>query len=197
MRLNWRWQIVDVLGTIFGSVFSGGATGLIGVAVQRYAYYKNRQLEMQIAKQKFDQDLALKQSDMRIMEKAWTGRVQVAQTDAEAAADAAASQAFAASYAMEPKRYSEGVPVGKTGGFLLVLLDLFRGVVRPALTVYLCVLTTMIYYQARILIEREDLNAEQALKIEHLIIGTILYLTTTCVLWWFGTRNKQEQPKIG
>ena len=30
-----------------------------------------------------------------------------------------------------------------------------------------------------------------------LIVGTILYLTTTCVLWWFGTRNKQEQPKIG
>jgi len=98
---------------------------------------------------------------------------------------------------MEPKRYSEGVPVGKAGGFLLVLLDLFRGVVRPALTVYLCVLTTMIYYQARILIDREDLDPEQALQIEHLIVGTILYLTTTCVLWWFGTRNKQEQPKIG
>ena len=189
--------MLEIIGTIFGSVFSGGATGLIGVAVQRYADYKNRQLEMQIAKQKFDQDLALKQVDMQIMEKEWAARVQVAQTEAEAAADAAASQAFAASYAMEPKRYSEGVPVGKAGGFLLVLLDLFRGVVRPALTVYLCVLTTMIYYQARILIDREDLDPEQALQIEHLIVGTILYLTTTCVLWWFGTRNKQEQPKIG
>ena len=189
--------MLEIIGTIFGSVFSGGATGLIGVALQRFADYKNRQLEMQIAKQKFDQDLALKQVDMQIMEKEWAGRVQVAQTEAEAAADAAASQAFAASYAMEPKRYSEGVPIGKTGGFLLVLLDLFRGVVRPALTVYLCVLTTMIYYQARKLVDKEDLDPEQALQIEHLFIGTILYLTTTCVLWWFGTRNKQEQPKIG
>jgi hypothetical protein len=189
--------MLEVIGTIFGSVLSGGATGLIGVALQRFADYKNKQLDIEAAKQKFDQDLALKQVDMQIMEKEWAGRVQVAQTEAEAAADAAASQAFAASYAMEPKRYSEGVSVGKAGGFLLVLLDLFRGVVRPALTVYLCVLTTMIYYQARELIANEDLDPEQALKIENLIVGTILYLTTTCVLWWFGTRNKQEQPKLG
>jgi len=189
--------MLEIIGTIFGSVFSGGATGLIGVALQRYADYKNRQLEIQAAKEKFEHDLALKQVDMQIMEKEWAGRVQVAQTEAEAAADAAASQAFAASYAMEPKRYSEGAPVGKVGGILLVLLDLFRGVVRPALTVYLCVLTTMIYYQARKLVDKEDLDPEQALQIEHLIIGTILYLTTTCVLWWFGTRNKQAQPKIG
>jgi hypothetical protein len=187
----------ELIGTIFGSVFSGGATGLIGVGLQRYADYKNRQLEMQIAKQKFDQDLALKQIDMQIMEKEWAGRVQVAQTEAEAAADAAASQAFAASYAMEPKRYSEGVPVGKVSGFLLVLLDLFRGVVRPALTVYLCAISTLIYYQARDLIGRASLKPDQAMQIENLIVGTILYLTTTCVLWWFGTRNKQEQPKIG
>ncbi len=189
--------MLEVLGTIFGSVFSGGATGLLGVGLQRFADYKNKQLDIQAAKQKFDQDLALKQVDMQIMEKEWAGRVQVAQTEAEAAADAAASKAFEASYAIEPKRYSEGQTVGKVGGLLLVLLDLFRGVVRPALTVYLCVLTTMVYYQARELIANEDLDPDQALKIENLIVGTILYLTTTCVLWWFGTRNKQEQPKIG
>src|SRR5262245_41177853 len=137
-RLNWRWEMLEIIGTIFGSVFSGGATGLIGVALQRFADYKNKQLDIQLTKQKFEQDIQLKQLDIQMMEKEWAGRVQVAQTEAEAAADAAASKAFEASYAMEPKRYSEGVPVGKVSGFLLVLLDLFRGVVRPALTVYLC-----------------------------------------------------------
>src|SRR5258706_13372410 len=127
--------MLEVLGTIFGSVFSGGATGLIGVAVQRYADYKNRQLEMQIAKQKFEQDLALKQIDGQIMEKEWAGRVQVAQTEAEATADAAASQACAASYALEPKRPSEGGPVGTACAFLLALRGRFVAVRRPARTV--------------------------------------------------------------
>src|SRR5258708_17543708 len=140
--------MLEVIGTIFGSVLSGGATGLIGVALQRFGDNKKKQLEIEAGKEKFDQDLALKQVDMQIMEKEWAGRVQVAQTEAEAAADAAASQAFAASYAMEPKRYSEGVSVGKAGGFLLALLHLFRGIARPAPTGYLFVLTTMIYYQA-------------------------------------------------
>jgi hypothetical protein len=78
-----------------------------------------------------------------------------------------------------------------------VLLDLFRGLVRPALTVYLCVLSTLIYYQARELIAQQPLKPDQALQIENLIVGTILYLTTTCVLWRFGTRNKQQVPKLG
>jgi hypothetical protein len=188
--------MLEILGTIFGSVFSGGATGLIGVALQRYADLKNKQLDMQIAKQKFDQDLALKQLDMQVMEKEWAGRVQVAQTEAEATADAAASQAFAASYAMEPKRYSEGVPIGKVGGFLLVLLDMFRGIVRPALTVYLCVLTTYVWLQVHQVLDKQPLSGSEALQIWQLIVGTILYLTTTCVLWWFGTRNKQQVPQL-
>jgi hypothetical protein len=28
------------------------------------------------------------------------------------------------------------------------------------------------------------------------IVFTLLYLFTTCVLWWFGTRNKQKQPQL-
>ncbi len=139
--------MLEIIGTIFGSVFSGGATGLIGVGLQRYADYKNKQLDIQLAKQKFDQDLALKQVDMQMMEKEWAGRVQVAQTE--------------------------------------------------ALTVYLCAISTLIYLQARELVGKENLTSEQALQIENLIVGTILYLTTTCVLWWFGTRNKQQVPKLG
>ena len=189
--------MLEIIGTIFGSVFSGGATGLIGVGLQRYADHKNKQLDIQLAKQKFDQDLALKQMDMQMMEKEWAGRVQVAQTEAEAAADVAASRAFEASLASEPKRYSEGVKVGRAGGLLLVLMDVFRGMVRPALTVYLCVLSTLIYYQARELVAKENLTPDQSLSIENMIVGTILYLTTTCVLWWFGTRNKQQPSKLG
>jgi hypothetical protein len=181
--------MLTLLGTVFGSIFSGGATGLIGVAIQRYADYKNKQIDVQAA-------LELKKLDMTMQQAEIAGRVTVANVQAEAAQDVAASQAFAASMAMEPKRYSEGVQTGKVGSFLLVLLDVFRGIVRPALTLYLCALTTYIWVQAHDVLGKHNLSDEQAIQIWMLIVETILYLMTTCVLWYYGTRNKQPMPTI-
>jgi len=76
-----------------------------------------------------------------------------------------------------------------------VIIDFIRGIVRPGLTVYLCALTTMIYVQARELLGKEDMTLASAIELEKLIVQTILYLTTTCILWWFGTRNSAPQPR--
>jgi hypothetical protein len=73
---------------------------------------------------------------------------------------------------------------------------MFRGIVRPALTVYLCVLTTYVWLQVHQVLDKQPLSGSEALQIWQLIVGTILYLTTTCVLWWFGTRNKQQVPQL-
>ena len=188
--------MLEILGTIFGSIFSGGATGLIGVGIQRWFDFKNKEADLELQKLKYAQDLELKKLDLQAMDKEWAGRVQVAKTEAEAAVDVAASKAFEASYRPEARSYSQGVPVGKFGAFLLVVLDLFRGSVRPALTVYLCVLTTFIWRQAHFVLEKQPLTPQDAIGIWHLIVQTILYLTTTCVLWWFGTRNRQSAPRL-
>ena len=78
-----------------------------------------------------------------------------------------------------------------------MLLDFARGIVRPALTIYLCALTTYIWWQVRQLIDKEDLDPAEVLEVWKMVVNTILYLTTTCILWWFGTRNKGQAPKIG
>ena len=78
----------------------------------------------------------------------------------------------------------------------MVSLDAFRGFIRPALTVYLCALTTYVWFQVRAVLATEDLDPAAVLDVWKMVVGTILYLTTTCVLWWFGTRNKQTQPKV-
>ena len=186
--------MLEILGTIFGSIFSGGATGLLGVAIQRYADFKNKQADLELMKVKFGQDLALKQLDIQMQSAEIAGRVTVANTQAAAAEDVAASQAFAASYASEPQRYSQGVQTGRVGAFLLVLLDLFRGVVRPALTLYLCALTTYIWLQAHEILGKTQLDQHEAIAVWKLIVETILYLMTTTVLWYFGTRNRQAPP---
>jgi hypothetical protein len=187
--------MLEVLGTVFGSVLSGGATGLLGVVAQRWADHKNKQLDLARERQQQEFELAKRKADAEIMAQEWAARTRVAEVEAAGRSDVADSEALAASYALEPKRYSEGVKPGRVGGFFLILLDVVRGLVRPGLTVYLCVLTTMVYYQARELIGKEDLTSGEALHLEKMIVGTILYLTTTCVLWWFGTRHRGSAPK--
>jgi hypothetical protein len=186
----------ETIAGIFGSILSGGATGLLGVGIQRIADYKNKKLDIEIQKQKFEQERALRELDAKIMEQEWAARTKVAQVEAEGKREVADAEAFAASFKLEPVRYSEGVKPGPVGGFMLIFLDFLRGIVRPGLTVYLCVLTTLIYLQARELLNKEDLTSEQALGVESFIINTILYLTTTCVLWWFGTRNRGTPPEL-
>ena len=188
--------MLSLLGTVFGSILSGGATGLLGVVFQRIADYKNRQLDLQLDKQRGELELAKRDKDAAIMAQEWAARTKVAEVEAEATKDAAESAAFAASFNLEPKRYAEGVTPGRVGGLLLICVDVLRGIVRPGLTLYLCAITTMVYLEARAVLAAVSvtMNVDQALKVHEQVVGTVLYLTVTCVLWWFGTRNKQKPP---
>jgi len=192
--------MLEVLGGIFGAIFSGGATGIIGIIAQRFADYKNKQLDMQLENQRFENNVKLKEIDAKIMAQEAAARLQVvtvegdtavtiAKVSAEAAEAQADAAAFTASYDLEPKLYNSG-KLTKNQNWLMVGLDVLRGSVRPLLTIYLCILTTMIYFQARGLLAKEDLDIKQAMNLTDYVVHSIIYLTTTIVLWWFGTRNK-------
>lgn len=187
--------MLELLGLIFGNILSGGATGLIGVIAQRWADYKNRQLDLQLAAQKYEHEIALRRVDAEIMAQEWAARTKVAEVEGASREAVADAQAFGESYKLEPTRYSEGVKPSRLQSWVLVLLDAFRGVIRPGLTLYLCVLTTLIYLQAKAVLGASELDTAASLEIWRVVVGTILYLTTTCVLWWFGTRNKATPPK--
>ena len=181
---------MEILFGLFSSILSGGATGLIGIIIQRIADYKNKQLDMQ-------EKVAQRAHEMALTTAEWQGKLTVAKEQGDAARDVADSGALAASYQGAFERFASWDMKREPWYFKMwmVALDFARGIVRPALTVYLCVLTTLIYFQAKGLVAAEDLTAEDALKLQVRIVETILYLTTTCVLWWFGTRNKGSAPK--
>ncbi len=178
---------------LLGSILSGGATGLLGTIIQRIADHAQHKLDLEMEKQKFEHDIALRKVDAEIQAQEWASRTKVAEVETAGASDVADSKAFAASY-NEPQRYSEGLTLTKNQSWLMVALDFFKGAVRPGLTVYLCFLTTAIYVQAKFLIKQSDLTVQQEYDLVVTIINTILYLFTTCVLWYFGTRNKQTPP---
>lgn len=176
------------------SILSGGATGLLGVVAQRVFDAINKRQELDRLKAQWDHEAVMRDKDAAIAAAEWASRTRIAVTEADAAKDVAESAAFAESLKSQNVRYSEGK---QTGTFLtgcLVFLDVFSGLVRPLLTVYLCILTTYIWYQVRGLLSNESISAADALAIWRLVIETVLYLTTSCILFWFGTRNKQSQP---
>ena len=192
--------MLETLGTIFGAIFSGGATGIIGVVAQRFADYKNKQLDMQLEAQRHANAVALKEVDLKYMQAESEAKLKVVNVETQGAVDvatiskeaqesAADAAAFAASFKMEPQVY-HGAQLTPGQNWLMVVLDVFRGSVRPALTLYLCVLTTMIYFQAKGLLAEEDLDVKQAMDLTDYIVHSILYLFTTVTLWYFGTRNK-------
>ncbi len=178
---------MDLLGGI-ASVLSGGVTGLIGSVTQRIFEYKTKQLEIDLQKQKFANEIELRKVDAQVMAQEWASRTQVAQVEATAQVDSEDAKAFSVALTSEPQRYSTG-PLSEKQNWLMVLLDFIRGVIRPGLTIYLCAITTAIYIRSARLLHGDVILPQMAYELVTQIINTILYLTTTCVLFWFGTRN--------
>lgn len=171
------------LAELLSSVLSGGATGLLGAAVSRWADFRTKKLEL-------EHEGKMKEIDLKIMAEEWSHRTQIASVESEAKVDQAELEAFSKSF-NEPERYTEGVKVTKNQGWILVLLDGLRGAVRPGLTVYLCAITSYLYWDAHRAME--TLGVMDVTKLVNQIVNTVLYLTTVCVCWWFGTRVKEKK----
>lgn len=185
-----------MLLTILGNIFAGGATGLLGVIFQRFSDYQNKKLDLQLEKQRMDNELEKRKIDILIADKEWAGRLSVARAEGEASMQVAETNAFSHSLWQEPDRYSTATKLTSNQQWLMVILDALRGVVRPFLTIYLCALTTYVWFQVKMLMGTTHIEEEAALEVWKMVVGQILYLTTTVVLWWFGTRNKSEVSKI-
>ena len=169
---------------LISSIFGGGVTGLLGAVVTKITEYKT-------AKLKADHEIEMRKADAAIMAQEWAARTQMAQVEASAKVDAADAQSFADSYRLEPQMYSDPKKATSAQEWLFVFLDFMRGIVRPALTIYLCALTTAIYLQAHALLGT-GMDKTQAVVLVSHIIDTVLYLTVTVVCWWFGVRTKTK-----
>lgn len=182
-------------GDIIGSVLGGGITGLLGAVITRYADYKSAELNIKVSVQKNEHEIAMKNMDYQIMKEEWAQRINIADIEADARVEVADSQAFAASYKTDV-RLSNPTKLSKAQNAWLALVDGVHGLVRPGLTLYLAGVTTAVYMQASAIIKVMSISPDQAVDIYQQISSTILYLTTTVVLWWFGTRSKEKLPKI-
>lgn len=178
---------MDIVG-VLTSILGGGVTGLAGTVIQNVYSYKSKKLDIELEKTRHANELEQRRIDAAIMEKEWAARTQIAEVTAQGEVDKADAEALAKSYELEPDRYSNPTLLTRSQNWLLVILDALRAVVRPAMTIYLCVLTSFIYFQTRGLITS---NPGDSFVLLEKLVETILFLFVSVTLWWFGSRNTQ------
>lgn len=148
------------------SIMFSGLVGLFGGIAEKITTFKTKKLELEMEQKKFEHEVQLRKVDAEIMEKEWQARTQVATIEANKAIEVEDSKGFAKSYDLEPKTYG------------IKWLDAFRGSIRPILTLYLVIITSVMYY-------RSDGG-----KIDPTaVVDTILSLTVMSCGWWFGSRG--------
>lgn len=152
---------------LIGALLTGGATGLLGTAITTASDFFERRAKHRERIEEARLDLELARVEAQSAEHRAALALETAEVEAETAA-------LEASYAEARQRLSSP---GEGGA--IVAVDVVRGLTRPLITWLLVALVAAIYWTS--LPGEEDLRSR--------IVATVLYLATTCVVWWFGGRR--------
>lgn len=197
------WEILKL-------VLGGGATGLLGVLFQKYFDYKTKQADIELVRVNNEHARLLAEMDMRKAERAAQATEHVADAQAEAQVRTAEQEAIAKAEEAAAKQYiasmeqdratyldAQAQSRSRFARIMMTIVDSVRGLIRPVLTLYLVVLATVMFYWARDLAGQQSaLSADAAGAIVVQIVNTLLYLASTCVVWWFGVRPTQKEKAI-
>lgn len=184
-------DILAAVGTsgvsgIFGSLF-----GLIG------SWYEKKQeiklVEKNIEEKKIENEHELNvmkyeaDSAERLAEVEAESQARLSTIDADAKTAVAELSAIEKAYGSDARKYTNGVKNGKLTGFLMYMVDFYRGIIRPSVTTYCLILITMVFF--RFSEQIDMLSADQINVIILLLINTLVFLTTKSVGFWFGSRG--------
>lgn len=190
-------------------VILGGVTGLIGSVTTAITNYKIQKLknEHDVAKWGFEKEMVSLETEAMIKEAEMNIKITEAQT--EAAVELADTEAYirniekgnvdkfsdkyvAALFGVQGKMRYVSIPVGIFVAWLFGIVDFLKSLMRPGLTMYLTGCTTWITIMAWDILEKsglEAITAQQATEIFNDVTTTVIYLTVSCVTWWFGDRR--------
>lgn len=193
--------MMDILGTLIGGVISGGATGLLGVLIQRWFDLQNKVQEIEVIKLNHQNALALATLESERAQMRAEADIEIADRNLLAREAEADSRSMVASFEADKAAYlDKGVQLkkGRLAGLvtiMMALVDFTRGILRPGMTAYLCGLVTAMFLWVRELAVAYGLTLtpDQVVQLMTQIIATILYVFTASALWWFGARPPKRQ----
>ena len=184
-------------------VLLGGLTGLIGNVITGITKYKTQKLQFE-----HEQKMLELETKSMIMESKM--QMAITKTQVEGEVEIADANAYVESIkASQKPLFSEKWidklfnVKGKTGRFFAIpagilialafgFVDWLRGVMRPFLTIYLVGMSTAITIMAWKILHMTDLTTfslSDAIGVYKQVTSIIIYLTVSCVTWWFGDRS--------
>lgn len=189
----------------------GTVTGIIGNAVGAWFKFKDRKLELEGMKLTHEHEVNMVRIQTQAMIAEAKANIKVTQAQVEGAIEIEDSRAFMEAQKQGNKslfsyQWIDGLmqiqgwwriitfPVASLIAFLFGFIDFLRGLIRPALTIYLCGVTTWVTFMAWEIMQRSEitLSAIQAVDIFNDTISIVTYLTVTAVTFWFGDRQMSK-----
>ncbi len=173
--------MIEGIFELLTGVAAGGATGLLGTGLTGLlGFFTKRQANKQ--------ELALRAIDLEIARAEGASAERIAELNAESEQVQAEYDALNASYKHAMNRWTEGYRLSPLQIWVLLAVDVIRGLMRPAITIALTAMTGIIYFTVLEMTGIGATDTEQA-DIRLQIVLTILYLNSSTVLWWFGGRE--------
>ena len=186
-------------------VLFGGITGLVGSLATGWLNIK----QMKIKNEHEEKMVAL---ETEAMKQEAAMQIAVTKTEVEGAIELADSQTYMEGikvgnqkafseewidklFSVEGKMRLFSIFVAVILSMAFAFVDFLRGVMRPGITLYLTGMTTVITWMAWDIMQKqaiESMNIVQAIAIYNQVVSIVIYLTVTCICWWFSDRRMSK-----
>jgi hypothetical protein len=178
------------------TIVGAGATGLLGNLVSTVFGFINQ-------KQKNKHEAQMKEIDIKAMIEEAKMNIRVTEAKVQGDLEMAEMASFNETIKQNAiDKLSSNVlsklfdnkwtlPFGVLLAVLFGCVDFLKASIRPGVTLYLVVVLTWVYIQSMQVIEANGglFGYEMSVELFNEITNTILYLSVSTVLWWFGDRR--------
>lgn len=182
-------------------IILGGITGLVGNIITAWSNYKTQKLknehDQEMYKYKIQELGAKTDAAIKITEAKISGEVELADSAAyKESQEEGNKQLFAESwitrlFSVEGPLSYVATPIALLLAMMMGFVDFLKGLMRPGLTLYLTGITTWLTYTAYMFLQKAgmEMTSTQAYDIYNQVTSIVIYLTVSCVTWWFGDRR--------
>lgn len=168
----------SAIGSIIGGVFA----------------LLNRKADVEAKRLDHSHELEMRRADMELAKLEAEGRLQVAMVEADGMIESSRMDAIGQAHQADVLDAKQIQAAGKVGGFLLVLTDVFRRLIRPVITVVLVCGALYINWMliGRMGLGWDAMDAAQRFEIGLQALGWMTGQASSVVAYWFVSRTSTK-----